>query len=540
MPTLDWIGKKVVINHHRKVPYRLLNWEQKLSAGDTDTGNLLVQGDNLEALKALLPHYAGQVKCIYIDPPYNTGNENWVYNDNVNSPEIQNWLLKTVGKEAEDLSRHDKWLCMMYPRLALLREFLLEDGAIFVSIGEDEVHNLRLLMDEIFGPRNFITSVIWHKIYAPKGSAKHFSGDHDYILVYAKNASIWHPHPMPRTDKQNKLYKNPDNDPRGLWRPNNLAARNPYSKGTYSIKCPGGRVIDGPPRGSYWRISEEKLWQLNSEGRIWWGKNENNVPAPKIYLSEVKKGIVPQTIWHWQDVGHTQEAKRELLSICDFEDSGSVFITPKPVRLLLRIFQISTDKDSLILDSFAGSGSTGQAVLDINRSDGGNRRFILVEMDEIVCQKVAVQRLKRAVEGYERNNGNKTQKVEPLGGGFRFCKLDKALFDESGNIAESVSFAALATHVFFIETGIPLPQPATANSPLLGVHEGKAVYLMFNGVLGDKRIDGGNVLTGKLLADLPQHDGQKVIYGEGCRLSSQRLRKEGIVFKQVPYEIKVS
>jgi adenine-specific DNA-methyltransferase len=210
MPTLEWIGKKAVLNHHREVPYHLLQFKNELSVGDPDSRNLLVQGDNLLALKALLPYYAGKVKCIYIDPPYNTGNENWIYNDAVNSPEMRSWLGKVVGAEVEDLSRHDKWLCMMSPRLSLLREFLTEDGAIFVSIDDHELHNLRHIMDEIFGPRNFVASIIWQKVYSPKNSAKHFSEDHDYIIIYAKNAEIWRPNLLARSQEQDKAYKNPD------------------------------------------------------------------------------------------------------------------------------------------------------------------------------------------------------------------------------------------------------------------------------------------------------------------------------------------
>jgi len=540
MPTLDWIGKKAVVNHHRQVPYRLLHCDNKLSAGDPDAGNLLVQGDNLEALKALLPYYGGQVKCIYIDPPYNTGNEGWSYNDNVSSPEIQKWLHKTVGKEAEDLSRHDKWLCMMYPRLALLRDFLREDGAIFISIDDNEVHNLRLLLDEIFKPRNFIAAVIWQKIFSTKNTAKHLSESHDYIIVYAKNADRWQPKLMTRSESNDSRYKNPDNDNRGNWTSGDCSARNPYNAGIYPIKCPGGRMIPGPPKGTYWRFSKEKFEELDRDRRIWWGKSGNNVPRIKRFLSEVKKGVVPDTIWLHKEVGNTQEAKKELLSVCDFEDPRTVFITPKPTRLVKRIIEISTDKESLVLDSFAGSASTGHAILAVNKVDGGNRRFILLEMDENVCQSVAAQRLSRVIEGYGNKNGDKTQKVEGLGGGYRFCRLGNPLFDEFGNIAESVTFPDLAAHVFFTETGIPIPKRATGKTPLLGTHEGIAVFLMFNGVMGDKRSEGGNVLTAKTLAGLPKHDGPKVIYGEGCLLSPQRLKREGIVFKQVPYEIKVS
>jgi site-specific DNA-methyltransferase (adenine-specific)/adenine-specific DNA-methyltransferase len=542
MPTLNWIGKDAVVNHHREVPYHLLRCDAKLSVGDPGSGNLLVQGDNLLALKALLPYYAGQVKCIYIDPPYNTGNENWVYNDNANAPEVRKWLGKVVGAESDDLSRHDKWLCMMYPRLALLREFLRDDGAVFISIADHEIHNLRLLMDEIFGQRNFIANVIWQKVYSPKSSAKHFSEDHDYIVVYARDAEVWRPNLVPRTEEQDKRYKNPDDDPRGPWKTSDLSARNPYSAGTYSITCPSGRVIDGPPRGRYWSVSKENFEKLDKDNRIWWGKSGNSIPQVKRFLSEIKQGAVPQTLWPYQEVGHTQDAKKELLSICDFEDSASVFITPKPLRLIQRILQVGTDEDSIILDSFAGSGTTGHAVLQANKADGGNRRFIMVEMEENICRDVTAQRLTRAVEGYTATNGSKEKEVPGLGGGFRYCKLSHPIFDAEGQIHEDVRFADLAAHVFFTETGEPIPKRPSGKqpSPLLGVCNGTAVYLLFNGVLGDKRPDGGNVLTSKVLEDLPAHDGPKVIYGEGCRLGAARLKRAGITFKQVPYEIKVS
>jgi adenine-specific DNA-methyltransferase len=532
MPTLDWIGKAAVVNHHRKVPYHLLRCDRELSAGDPDAGNLLVQGDNLLVLKALLPYYAGKVKCIYIDPPYNTGNENWVYNDNVNSPEIRQWIKATVGKEGEDLSRHDKWLCMMYPRLALLRDFLSEDGAIFVSIDDNEVQNLRAVMDEIFGARNFVATIIWQKVYSPKNSAKHFSEDHDFIIVYAKNAAYWRPNLVSRSEQQDKAYKNRDDDARGPWKTSDLSARNFYSLGTYAITTPSGRLIQKPPQGRYWVVSEEKFKELCDDGRIWWGKNQNSIPQIKRFLTEVKQGVVPQTLWTYQEVGHTQDAKKELVAICDFEDSAAVFITPKPLRLMKRILEVGSNKDSLILDSFAGSGTTGHAVLAQNIADGGTRQFITVEMDEAICRDVTAQRIRKAIEGYGDTPG--------LGGGFRFCKLGAALFDDAGNIAGGVKFSDLAAHVFFTETGVPIPRRAKADCALLGVHNGKAVYLLFNGVLGDKRPAGGNVLTGPVMQSLPAHDGPRVIFGEGCRLGAARLKREGIVFKQVPYAIKVS
>lgn len=533
MPTLNWIGKDAVIRHHKEVPFRLLEPDGALSHGEPD-GNLIVQGDNLDALKALLPKYGGRVKCIYIDPPYNTGNEGWIYNDKVNSPEINKWLGQVVGKEAEDLSRHDKWLCMMYPRMVLLKQFLREDGAIFVSIDDNEVASLRLLMDEVFGKRNFVETVIWQKNYAPKASSKHFSEAHDYIVVY-KGEGTWGRNLIPRSEKQNKNYKNPDDDPRGPWRPNNLAARNYYSKGTYSIKCPSGRIIKGPPSGSYWRVSEENFWKLDKEGRIWWGKDGNNVPAPKIFLCEVKDGVVPMSLWPYSEVGHTQEAKQELLDIITFSESDDVFITPKPTRLIQRILQIASDKGSIILDSFAGSGTTGHAVLKQNAEDGGNRKFILVEMEEKIAAGITAERVRRVAGGYTDSKG---KKVDGLGGGFQYCRLSaEPLFNEFGGIREDVTFAQLADFVWFAETGVGYS--GAGDSPLLGVHEGRAVYLLFNGILGDRRPRGGNILTQAVLDQLPPHDGPKVVYAAATRLGAATLQREGIVFKQTPYAIEV-
>ncbi len=535
MPTLDWIGKKAVVNHHREVPFHLLNEIPDLSAGNEDSGNLLVEGDNLLALKTLLPYYAGQVKCIYIDPPYNTGNENWIYNDNVNSPEIRKWLGRVVGGESEDLSRDDKWLCMMYPRMNLLREMLKEDGAIFVSIDDNEKHNLRLVMDEIFGKKNFISTIIWQKIFSPKNTAKHLSESHDYILLYAKDSSVWRPNLIPRSDIQNNRYKNIDNDPRGPWSSSDCSARNFYGAGTYPITCPSGRIIAGPPKGMYWRFSKPTFDELNADKRIWWGKSGNNVPRLKRFLSEVKEGVVPETIWLHQDVGNTQEAKKELLSICSFDDSGSVFITPKPTRLIKRILEIASEADSIIMDSFAGSGTTGQAVMNLNKEDGGNRKFILVEMDTNISRNVTAERLRRVCDGYKKPDGTE---VQALGEGFRYCRLGSSCFDDFGRINTTVSFADLARHIFFTETGSPLSSQISIKTPLIGTHQGTAVYLLYNGILKDRSPDGGNVLTQAVLDCLPEHDGPKVIYGVACRFSVSRLKRENIIFKQIPYAIR--
>ncbi|WP_434131539.1 site-specific DNA-methyltransferase [Methylocaldum sp. GT1BB] len=543
MPTLNWIGKEAVVKHHKEVPFRLLEPVPELSCpplfleegpGARESGNLIVQGDNLHALKALLPRYAGQVKCIYIDPPYNTGNESWVYNDNVNSPEIRRWLGEVVGKEGETLDRHDRWLCMMYPRLVLLKQFLREDGAIFVSIDDNEVATLRLLMDEIFGAKNFVATVLWQKVYSPKNSARHLSEDHDYVVIYASKADAWKPNLLPRTDEQNAAYRNPDDDPRGVWKTSDLSARNYYSAGTYPITCPSGRVIDSPPKGMYWRVSKERFVELERDNRIWWGKDGNAIPQIKRFLHEVKDGRVPQTMWFYKDVGHTQEAKQELLELIHFQTSDDVFITPKPTRLIQRILQIATDKDSLILDSFAGSGTTGHAVLKQNAEDGGNRRFILVEMDKGIARNVTAERIKRIASGYTSAKGNK---VEGLRGGFQFCRLSaEPLFAADGQIRSDVTFAQLAEFVWFAETGSGYA--GQAESPLLGVHEGRAIYLLYNGILKDKTVTGGNVLTGPVFDLLPRFDGPKVIYAAANRMGA-RTAREGIVFKQTPYALEV-
>jgi site-specific DNA-methyltransferase (adenine-specific)/adenine-specific DNA-methyltransferase len=534
MPTLNWIGKEAVVNHHRQVPYHLLRCDEKLSVGNPGSGNLLVQGDNLLALKALLPYYAGQVKCIFIDPPYNTGNENWVYNDAVSSPEIEKWLGQVVGKEAEDLSRHDKWLCMMHPRLALLRDFLRDDGSIFITIDDNEVQNLRAIMDELFGPRNFVANAIWQKRTSPDMRLS-FSTAHDYVLVYARNIERVAFNKIPKTAKQAAQFRNPDNDPRGPWVSSDYTAQGYRPNQMYTIRTPGGAEYKPPP-GVCWKNVESVFLDLVRDGRIWFGKDGKGMPRRKTFLSE-SEGNAVWTWWPNEDVGHTQEAKKELDAILG---EGHGFETPKPTRLLQRVLAIATDKHSLILDSFAGSGTTGHAVLAANKADGGNRRFILVEMEPDICQNVTTQRLARAVQGYEPANGNGGKKVDGLGGGFRYCKLADPVFDASGRIHAEVRFADLAAHVFFTETGEPIPKRTNGRTPLIGVCNGTAYYLLFNGVLGDKSVDGGNVLTGKTLADLPAHDGPKVVYGEGCRLGPARLKREGITFKQVPYEIKVS
>jgi site-specific DNA-methyltransferase (adenine-specific)/adenine-specific DNA-methyltransferase len=544
MPTLNWIGKEAVVKHHKDVPFRLLEPAPELScekvgAGETAnrasaSGNLIVQGDNLHALKALLPRYAGQVKCIYIDPPYNTGNEGWVYNDNVNSPEIRKWLGEVVGKEGETLDRHDRWLCMMYPRLVLLKQFLREDGSIWISMDESEIGHLRCLMDEIFGRHRFIACNAWQKRYSRENRGA--IGDvHEYVMVYAMNPDLFQAtrNRVPIDEKQAAVYKNPNNDPKGRWRGIPMTAQGYRPNQMYEIETPSGRKVR-PPEGRCWSTIESEFLKLKAEGRIYFGKDGNSQPNVIRYLSEVE-GFVPWTWWPHEEVGHTDESRKEVQEIFGTQ---TAFDTPKPTRLIQRILQIATDKDSLILDSFAGSGTTGHAVLKQNAEDGGNRRFILVEMDAGIAQNVTAERVKRVAQGYTNAKG---QGVAGLGGGFQFCRLSaEPLFDADGQIRHDVRFAQLAEFVWFAETGTgKVGAGGTAfDSPLLGVHEGRAIYLLYNGILKDKSVAGGNVLTGPVFDVLPKFAGPKVIYAAANRMGA-RAAREGITFKQTPYALEV-
>jgi adenine-specific DNA-methyltransferase len=529
MPTLDWIGKSAVVNHHREVPTRLLHCDGALSAGDADAGNLLVEGDNLEALKALLPYYGGQVKCIYIDPPYNTGNEGWVYNDNVNSPEIRAWLGKVVGREAEDLSRHDKWLCMMYPRLRLLRDFLAPDGSIWISIDDDEGHYLKAMLDEVFGRRNFISNVIWQKKYAPANDALWLSDSHDHIMVYALNKTAWRPHKLTRSERANAAYKSFDNDSRGAWKAGDYTCNKNADERPnlyYAIINP-----TTGKRTAVWRFNEQAHLENEAKNLVWWGKSgTNSVPAFKRFSDTVAdKGTVPQTIWEWRDVGHTQDGRKEQLLLQPDEP----FPTPKPERLIQRILEISSLPGDLVLDSFAGSGTTAAV------SHKLDRRHISVEMGDHARTHCA-PRLNKVIGG---EDGGVSQAVGwEGGGGFRYCTLGKPLFDEWGTISEGVSFADLAAFVFFSDTGNPIPAKAAGDTSLLGSFQNRAVHLLWSAEsAGVANAVAGNVLTADTLAALPKpspdFDGAAVVYDEGCTVTAERLAAAGVTFKQIPYQV---
>jgi adenine-specific DNA-methyltransferase len=321
---------------------------------------------------------------------------------------------------------------MMWPRLRLLHELLGEAGSLWVTLDDNEIHRARGMLDSIFGEDNFVATCIWHKNYSPKPSSQYFSEDHDYLLIYAKNKATWQPNLLERTAEMDARYANPDHDERGEWKPGDLSARNYYSEGTYPITCPSGRVIKGPPGGNYWRVAEPKFKAMDKDGRIWWGEDGSNIPSIKRFLSEVKGGRVPQTLWEHAEVGHTQDAKKELLSILSFASSGDVFITPKPVALLSRILDLATTEHSIVLDSFAGSGTTAHAVLAANKKDGGERKFILVECEDY-ADTLTAERVRRVIKGYKFKG---TQREELLRKSLNFTDLKRSdkLLDQIASI----------------------------------------------------------------------------------------------------------
>src|SRR3989338_4737010 len=384
-----------------------------------------------------MPFYYGKVKCIYIDPPYNTGNEKWVYNDKVNSPAMKRWIKSVVGPEGEDLERHDKWLCMMYPRLKLLHQLLRDDGVIFISIDDNEHCNLKMIMDDIFLPENFVANIIWQKKYAASNDAKGISAMHDFIVVYQKTNKFSR-NLLPRTEKQDKAYRFDDKDGRGLWRSDNLLVKSFSENYVFPIKNPNTGEKFLPAEDSCWRASKETISQWVKEKRMFFGKDGKGAPQLKRYLNEVQAGIVPTTWWPFEDAGHNDEANKELRTVFDQRQKVG-FETPKPSRLIKRVLQIATNKGDIILDSFAGSGTTAQAVMELNKEDGGNRKFILVELEKKIAREITQERVRRV--------------AKKLGGGnFEYAELGEPLFSADGNINEKVSLEEMASYVYFTET----------------------------------------------------------------------------------------
>ncbi|HCX21130.1 MAG: type III restriction endonuclease subunit M [Flammeovirgaceae bacterium] len=539
MPTLHWIGKEKVINHHRDVPFKVLEHQYRFSSleggvqgtegvdsiENASNGNKIIHGDNLEALKALLPQYEGKIKCIYIDPPYNTGNEGWVYNDNVNDPKIKKWLGEVVGKESEDLSRHDKWLCMMYPRLKLLHRLLAKDGAIFISIDDNEQANLKLMCDEIFGVGNFITDLIWRSSDSSNHDSKQFSVDFNHTLVYSK-ASSWEPFRLERKAENNAHYKNPDNDPRGPWFSGNVSSPNPRENLRFEIITPSGKSISPPKNG--WRWSKERVRDMIEDEIIVFSEDESRI-IKKTFLKD-QSGIIPSNIWDDIDeTGHNRNAKYELIKIFHELKTSDIFKTPKPTKFIEKILKIAISKDDIILDSFAGSGTTAHALLNLNKQDGGNRKFILVEMEDY-AETITAERVKRVMTGY----GEDSKAVEGTGGSFDYYTLGQSIFLPDGNLNEAIGTDKIREYVWYSETQSPLLGGdigvGSEEKHLLGKANDTAYYFHYE----PEQV---TVLDMDFLRTLRTKADQYIIYADKCLLEPELMQKYHIVFKKIPRDI---
>jgi len=597
MPTLEFKGKSFVYAHHLSVPFRELVVDAKKSLpakGQKPSldDNLIIHGDNLHALKALLPVYAGKVDCIFIDPPYNTGNEGWCYNDNVRSPLMREWLKKSANPvDKEDLERHDKWLCMMWPRLQLLRELLAETGAIFVTIDDNEVHRLRSVMDEIFGELNFLASFVWQSKDTPGNNSTGIAETHNYVLLYRKS-DRYSGSLLERNESQIANYTNPDNEKRGPWLAAPLTRAEHRDRDYYQLTNKAGRKV-WPPKGSSWRRPPAKMKWLQEDDRIWWGKEgDGDFPMEKKFLSEAKAGVVNQTWWPYEFAGSTRNAGAELKEIFDGQKP---FPTPKPRLLIERMLEMTTDESSVILDSFAGSGTTAHAVLGLNRRDGGDRKFILVETEDY-ADKVTAERVRRVVAGYKFEGtlreelhresltwaklkkadqlvekaetfelldkhrfdriaksvedgqlvvtGEKTvtKRVEGLGGSFTFAtlgsemSLDKLLGDGLP------TFDALANYVFFTATGRSVSEALKQKTTTLGFIGETELYRVHLLYRPDRKWLQSNdaALTEKLVDEMvaANHGKKKLLVFAAAKFMGQReLSRVGVDFCQLPYSI---
>jgi adenine-specific DNA-methyltransferase len=528
MPTLQFKGKQFVQNHHLVVPYHELIPRKNKSLTDKVSlhDNLIIHGDNLLALKALLPTYAGKIKCIYIDPPYNTGNEKWVYNDNVNSPMMQEWLGKVVDRE--DLTRHDKWLCMMMPRLKLLRELLREDGVIFVSIDDSEFSNLKALMDEVFSEDNFLASIIWQHSIQPKGYLEKFSIHHNYLVCYQKTGEF-SLSALKRTEEHNKNYSNPDNDPKGPWRPGDVRNALYRPNLIFDIETPSGKTIKPPKNG--WRWSKETINKKITSGEIVFSDDETRI-IRKIYLSQVK-GRAPETIWFGKDVGTTRDATEELKEIFNGE---SPFETPKPRRLVSRIIELVTDENSedIVLDSFAGSGTTAHAVLSLNKEDGGKRQFILVECEDY-ADEITAERVRRVIKGVK--TAKDEQLREGLGGTFSYFELGKPIELQSILSGKNLpTYKELARYIFYTATGEEFDESALDESrSFIGTSKEYEVYLFYKPDIEYLKNTALTLDRAKALG--PFNKKKRLVFAPTKYLDQEHLDRLRIDFAQLPFEI---
>ena len=581
MPTLEWIGKNKVVNHHQEVPFRVLERqysfdEQGQHTENNDSENMIIHGDNLEALKALLPQYEGKVKCIYIDPPYNTGNEGWCYNDNVSDPRIQKWLGEVVGKEGEDLTRHDKWLCMMYPRLMLLQKLLADDGVIFISIDDNELYNLKSICDEIFGASCYVSDIAWQRTYSTRNDSKGIVNEVEHILVYSK-VPEWNPNKLPRTEEMNARYSNPDNDV-CAWKSTDAFApgASTHQGMVYAIQNPFTGVLLYPSNGRHWSLGQDQMFEIMSQ----WGEYElreiddvqkrasicgvseeqvkssvkaimlsdnlenaaqkasaiyNRGQWPLFYFGQDGKGgirrktylntvggRIPTNFWPFSETGHTDEAKKEMLAIFD---GKATFDTPKPHRLIEFVLKVAGTQDALILDSFAGSGTTAHAVLNMNKADGGHRKFILVEMGDY-ADTITAERVKRVIMGY----GEGKNAVEGTGGSFSYYELGEPLLLPNGNLNEKVGTVKIRDYIWYTETKKPLPDHKNSNPYFLGENNSTAYYFFYE----PQKVC---VLNYDFVATIPEKAEGYIIYADRCTLSEQELQQLGITFKKIPRDI---
>lgn len=541
MPTLDWIGKDKVINHHFDVPYRVL--DKKYSYGD-ESENMIIHGDNLSALKSLLPKYEGKIRCIYIDPPYNTGNEGWVYNDNVNDPRIKKWLGEVVGSEGEDLSRHDKWLCMMYPRLKLLHKLLADNGAIFISIDDNEKFNLKMICDEIFGSSNFVSEIACVNKPSGRSDDKYIATAHEGIIIYRKSELLSLGGFAPeekitkrynKTDDNGRLYREEDLRKRGTHdersdRPNLFypfffnKATNELIIGDNEDETPDGFIRIEPMKDQNvdgtWRWGKETALEYMSYIHPRYMPNKGQWSLFEWQYLDERGDVKPTTLWDFKDV-NSERGTESFIKYLGFNKSD--FPNPKPVGTIERIIKIATDKDSIILDSFAGSGTTAHAVLNMNKQDGGNRKFILIEMMDY-ADSITAERVKRVIDGY----GEGKKATPGTGGGFAFYELGETLLNGE-YLNENVPLEKIREYVYFTETKQSVTDKA--DEPyFLGGHYGTAYYFYY-----DKNevtaLDRDFLHTVKTKAD------SYVIYADKCFLSDEELEKLHITFKKIPRDI---
>ena len=529
MPTLNWIGKEDIENHDKEVPFKLLKKIKSASYGKKSQ-NQIIHGDNLEALKALMPFYRGKIKCIYIDPPYNTGKGDWIYSDRVDSPKIKKWFKKNTPIDYNDLCRHDKWLCMIYPRLKLLKELLSPEGIIFISIDDNEKANLKSLLDGIFSEKNFITTMIWKSRSSLQYSEPLISSQTEYVLAYAKNKKLWGQKLLKfnriKKDMDGLSYSNPDNDPRGKWVSSGLIREDGRKK--YTIKTPSGKEYH-----EAWLYTKKNMMKFKREGLLWFGKKGDAKPRKKSYWKDysgrVSTNLLQDEFIHFEDkegnskkkklftIGTTEGGTKELKKL--FGTTRSNFDYPKPFTLIKYLLSLYPKNDFITLDSFAGTGTTGHAVMDLNKEDGGNRKFILIEMEDGVAKPITAERIKRASERYD------------YGGGFEFCELGKPLFDEFGSINKECSFKQLAAYVYFTETQTNIDNKKIKNNYIGSSPDEKIdYYLIFKEKYKNK-------LSKNHLKNLKKNQTKKIIYADKCLLSEEELEEHNIEFKQIPYEV---